>query len=77
MSDQTKKPVKGDVTTEIEVKPDIFPNPPTDDALYHFLMGLYGCMSELDPIRRINVQARIYVMLSQEMEAAAAAAANN
>lgn len=63
------KQAKDDSSTEIEVKPDIFPS--SDDSLYHFLMGLYDCLSELDPIRRINVQSRMYLMLSQEATAAA------
>lgn len=62
---------KEEKPTEIEVKPDIFPNHHTDDGVYHFLMSLYDCMSELDPIRKVTVQARIYAMLSQEVAEAA------
>ncbi|XP_037046003.1 uncharacterized protein LOC119081322 [Bradysia coprophila] len=63
--------LKEGTSTEIMVRPDILPVPSADDGLYHFLMGLYSSMNELDPIRKINVQARIYAMLSQEVTAAA------
>lgn len=56
---------------EIEVKPDIVPMSPADDGVHHFLMSLYDCMTELDPIRKIKVQARIFTMLSQEVAEAA------
>lgn len=62
---------KTGTSTEIVVKPDIFPNLPADDGVYHFLMSLHDCMSELDPIRKITVQARIYAMLRQEVSDAA------
>lgn len=62
---------KTEKSTEIVVKPDIFPNLPADDGVYHFLMSLHDCMRELDPIRKITVQARIYAILRQEVSEAA------
>lgn len=66
--------LKEQTPTEIIVRPDILSVPSTEDSLYNFLMSLYSSMNDLDPIRKINVQARIYSMLSQEVTAAAAGA---
>ncbi|KAG4073714.1 hypothetical protein HA402_000938 [Bradysia odoriphaga] len=72
LKEETRENIlKEETPTEIMVRPDILPVPSADDGLYHFLMGLYSSMNELDPIRKINVQARIYTMLSQEVTAAA------